>query len=39
MNNTKKILAGLISLSCVCASGQTNKPVYLDEQQPISLLS
>lgn len=37
MNNTKKILAGLISLSCVCASGQTNKPVYLDEQQPIEL--
>lgn len=37
MNNTKKILAGLISLLCVCASGQTNKPVYLDEQQPIEL--
>lgn len=37
MNNTKKNLAGLISLSCVCASGQTNKPVYLDEQQPIEL--
>lgn len=37
MNNTKKILAGLISLSCVCVSGQTNKPVYLDEQQPIEL--
>ena len=37
MNNTKKILAGLISLSCVCASGQTNKLVYLDEQQPIEL--
>ena len=37
MNYTKKILAGLISLSCVCASGQTNKPAYLDEQQPIEL--
>lgn len=37
MNYTKKFLAGLISLSCVCVSGQTHKPVYLDEQQPIEL--